>query len=394
MEPVMTDGVPEGTGAGAAAGGKVRVSTVEARTVRVPLDRPTMFATRRVDARYYVLVRVRTDDGAEGYGFCYAGSGAGELPALAVRSLLAPVVTGQDPHRSAGLWAEMYAEALLHGRTGSVMRALSAIDIALWDRNARAAGLPLWRYLGSVAAESVPAYASGGYYLDGKTPAMLAEEARGYAEAGFTAVKIKVGRLAPAADAERLAAVREAVGPDAFVMLDANNAWSSLPEALRAMRAFEPYDPYWIEEPFSPDDIDNHARLAERTPVPVATGEIEAGRWRHLDLLRRGAAAILQTDAAVAGGITEFRRIAGTAASFGVDVCPHWFHDLHVHLAAAAENVRFVEYFPDDQVLNFRRLLDRQIEVREGRLMLPAGPGLGFGFSADAVDNYATEPWT
>ncbi|MGH3321212.1 MAG: mandelate racemase/muconate lactonizing enzyme family protein [Streptosporangiaceae bacterium] len=374
--------------------GPARVAAVEARTVRVPLDRPTMFATRRVDARYYVLVRVRTDDGVEGIGFCYAGNGGGGIPALAVRSLLAPVVVGQDPHRTAGLWAEMYREALLHGRAGSVMRALSAIDIALWDRNARAAGLPLWRYLGSVAAETVPAYASGGYYLDGKTPEMLAEETRGYVEAGFTAVKIKIGRLDPAADAERLAAVREAVGPGVLVMLDANNAWSDLPDALRAMRAFEPHDPYWIEEPFSPDDIDNHARLAERTPVLVATGEIEAGRWRHLELLRRHAAAILQTDAAVAGGVTEFRRIADTAASFGVPMCPHWFHDLHVHLAAAAENARFVEYFPGDQVLNFRNLIDRQLDIRDGRLVLPTGPGLGFGLDGDKVETYATEPWS
>ena len=126
--------------------------------------------------------------------------------------------------------------------------------------------------------------------------------------------------------------MREAVGPDVLVMLDANNAWTDLPTALQTMRRFEPYDPYWIEEPFCPDDIDNHARLAQRTPIPVATGEIEAGRWRHKELLDKAAAAILQTDAAVCGGITEFRRIAATAASYGVPIAPHWFHDLHVHL--------------------------------------------------------------
>jgi L-alanine-DL-glutamate epimerase-like enolase superfamily enzyme len=172
-------------------------------------------------------------------------------------------------------------------------------------------------------------------------------------------------------------------------MLDANNAWSDLPSALRAVERFEQYDPYWIEEPFSPDDIDLHARLAERTAVPVATGEIEAGRWRHKELLEKEAAAILQTDAAVCGGITEFRRIAAAASAYGITVSPHWFHDLHVHLVASTPNCRFVEFFPDDQVLNFRRLLDRQLEVRKGRLVLPDLPGLGLQFDNTAVEEYA-----
>jgi L-alanine-DL-glutamate epimerase-like enolase superfamily enzyme len=176
-------------------------------------------------------------------------------------------------------------------------------------------------------------------------------------------------------------------------MLDANNAWSDLPTALRFMRRYEPYDPYWIEEPFGPDDIENHARLAERTRVIVATGEIEAGRWRFAELLRRRAAQILQTDACVCGGISEFRRIAATADSFGVTLCPHWFHDVHVHLVAAIPNCRYVEFFPDDQVLNFRRLVDRQLETRDGNIVLPTASGLGFDFDPKAIQRYAHEGW-
>ncbi len=370
--------------------GRSRVASVSARTVRVPLDAPTSFATRRVLERHYVLVTVVDDDGGEGIGFCYAGSSGGSLVALAVEELLAPVLVGQDPHRVEGLWEEMYGETLLHGRTGSVMRALSAVDIALWDRNSRSAGLPLYSYLGAYQRESVPAYASGGYYLEGKTPPMLGEEMAGYAQMGFRAVKMKVGRLVPREDEQRVAAARSAVGPDVLLMLDANNAWSDLPSALRAVERFEQYDPYWIEEPFSPDNIDLHARLAERTPVLVATGEIEAGRWRHKELLDKEAAAILQPDAAVCGGITEFRRIAAMASAHGVTVSPHWFHDLHVHLVASIPNGRFVEFFPDDQVLNFRRLLDRQLELRDGSLTLPDSPGLGFRFD-DAVAAAYTE---
>ena len=370
-----------------------KIESVSSCAVAVPLDNVTSFSTRTVHERHYLLVKVRGDDGVEGIGFCYVGNKAGTLGTAAVRDLLAPVLIGEDPARVEGLWAEMYQEAILHGRAGTVMRAISALDIAIWDRNARAAGLPLARYLGGAARDTVPAYASGGYYLDGKTDAMLGEELAGYAAAGFTAVKIKVGRLSPKGEEDRIAAAREALDPEVLLMLDANNAWPDLPTAMQYIERYEPYDPYWIEEPFSVDDIENHARLAERTPITVATGEIEAGRWRFLELLEKDAAGILQTDAAVCGGITEYRRIAQTAASFGIPMCPHWFHDLHVHLVASDPNAQFVEYFPDDQVLNFRRLVDRQLEVRDGALVVPTEPGLGFGFDAKTVDATTLVPW-
>ena len=380
-------------GSATAAAGAARIESVQACTVTVPLEQVTSFATRTVAARDYGLVRVRTDDGQEGIGFCYAGHKGGGLVAKAVRELFAPMLVGADPYMVERHWERMYAEGLLQGRAGAVVRALGIIDIALWDRNARAAGLPLYKFMGGYAADGVEAYASGGYYLDGKTPEMLGEELAGYVALGFKAVKMKVGMLDPAAEEARIAAARAAIGPDVLLMLDANNAWSDLPTALRYMARYEDYEPYWIEEPFGPDDIDNHARLAQRTPVPVATGEIEVGRWRFKELLDKDAAAILQADAAVCGGITEWRRIAATAASYGATLCPHWFHDLHVHLVAATPNARFVEVFTNDRVLNFRRLVDRQLTFRGGRLHPHEEPGLGFGFDASAIEKYTTDGW-
>jgi L-alanine-DL-glutamate epimerase-like enolase superfamily enzyme len=371
-----------------------RITKVRARAVAVPLAAATSFSRRSVSERHYALVEVEGDDGVKGIGFCYAGHAGGTLVTKAVHGLLARKLVGEDAHRVEGLWEEMYQEALLQGRLGAVLRALSALDIALWDRNARAAGLPLYKYLGAARSDAVPAYASGGYYLAGKTPEMLGEEVAGYVRQGFKAVKIKVGREAdPGLERARIAAARAAIGPEVLLMLDANNAWSDLPTALRFMRVYEPYDPYWIEEPFGPDDIDNHARLARATHVPVATGEIEGGRWRFKELLDKEAAMILQTDACVCGGISEFRRIAATAASYGVTLCPHWFHDVHAHLVAATPNARFVELFPDDKVLNFRRLIAPQLAVKDGMIQLPDRPGLGCDFLAEAVERYALEPW-
>jgi L-alanine-DL-glutamate epimerase-like enolase superfamily enzyme len=370
-----------------------RITTVRARAICVPLDVATALSNRLVMDRHYGVVQVEGDDGHTGIGFCYVGSAGGRLFAEAVQGLLAPMLIGQDPYRVEGLWQEMYQEALLQGRAGVVMRALSSLDTALWDRNSRAAALPLYKFLGAVHGESVPAYASGGYYLDGKKPEHLAAEMAGYVEDGFTAVKMKIGKGGLREEEARIAAVRERIGNDIALMLDANNAWSDLPTALRFVRMYEKYDPCFIEEPFGPDDIANHARLAAATAVPVATGEIEAGRWRFKELMDRAGAIILQTDACVCGGISEFRRIAATAASYGITVLPHWFHDLHTHLVAATPNARYVEFFPDDQVLNFRRLIDAQLEARDGRLMLTQRPGLGFNFVDAALDRYALAPW-
>lgn len=374
-----------------------KIQSVSVCIARVPLDAVTSFATRTVSSRDYCLVKMRSTDGVEGIGFCYVGSAGGNIAKVAVEELLAKKLIGENSLRVEGLWQDMYSESLLQGRSGSVMRGISILDTALWDLNARAAKLPLHQYLGAYLAGSVPAYASGGYYLAGKTPKMLGQEMAAYVKAGFNAVKMKVGRLSPREEEARIKAAREAVGPDVHLMLDANNAWSDVPTALTYMRRYERYDPYWIEEPFGPDDIDSHARLAELTPVVVATGEIAYGRWYHKELLDKRGAEILQTDACVCGGITEWRRIAATAASYGVTVSPHWFHDVHAHLVAATPNARYVEFFPDDQVLNFRRLIDNQLKHRNGNLILHQAPGLGFDFDEKAVKKYAlapAKPWT
>ncbi|MEB2398890.1 MAG: mandelate racemase/muconate lactonizing enzyme family protein [Alcaligenaceae bacterium] len=368
------------------------IHSIQVCAAAVPLDHVTSFSNRTVDTRHYGLVKVRSTEGAEGIGFCYIGSDGGPIFTAAVEHLLAKVLIGKDSYAVEGLWRDMYQEALLQGRQGTVMRAISALDIALWDLNAKTHGLPLHKYLGAVELESVPAYASGGYYLDGKTPEKLGEEMAGYVELGFRAVKMKTGRLSPKEEEARLKAARAAVGCDVELMMDCNNAWRDVTQAMQYIRRFEQYDPYFIEEPFGPDDVDSHAKLARLTHLPIATAEIGYGRWYHKELLDKQGASILQTDAAVCGGITEWKRIAATAASYGVVMCPHWFHDLHAPLVAATGNARYVEFFWDDQVLNFRRLVDRQLSHENGRVILHQTPGLGFGFDEAAVARYGR--WT
>lgn len=377
-----------------------RIATVETCLARVPLDTPVSFSTRLVTVREYCLVRITDTDGHVGIGYCYAVNSAGILLTTAVTDLLAPRLIGEDSHAVEHLWQSMYQDALLQGRAGGVMRALSAVDTALWTLNAAAAGLPLYRFLGAHQLESVPAYASGGYYRPDKSLDELADEVRGFVRLGYDAIKIKIGKLPPRQDAERVAVVREAIGPDIHLMLDANNAWTDVPAACRHLCLVEEYNPFWIEEPFSPDEIDMHAELARRTAIPVATGEVEAGRWRFKELLDKRAADFLQTDATVCGGISEWRRIVATAASYGIQVAPHAWHDIHVHLVAHMPNCNYVEFMPGSDIVNFRDLIDRQLTLENGRLLLPQTPGIGFDFDAQAIDRYAVRrtpgagPWT
>jgi L-alanine-DL-glutamate epimerase-like enolase superfamily enzyme len=273
------------------------------------------------------------------------------------------------------------------------MRAISAVDIALWDLMGQEAGMPLHRLLGSYRSETVPAYASGGYYLPGKTADDLAAEVEGYTAMGFPAVKIKVGRVSVQEDVERIKACREVLGPDIPLYLDANNAWRDAPSAIHAIQSFEKWGIDWVEEPVFPDDIEASAAIARAVSVPVATGEIEATRWGFQALMRAKAASILQPDAAVCGGITEWRRIAALAAASSFPVAPHWFADLHVHLVAAAPNATCVEYFTDTSILNFMKLLKSSLEIRAGELVLPEGKGLCMDWDEDAIGRWSRDGW-
>src|SRR5262249_42010565 len=210
---------------------------------------------------------------------------------------------------------------------------ISAVDIALWDLLGKTTGLPLYRLLGG-SRDTVPAYASGGYYRDEDPIQAITAEMERYVGLGFRDVKMKVGGAALEVDVARVRAARDVIGPLGRLALDANNAYRTLPEALRAARAFQPYDPWWFEEPLSPDNAAGHAELARQIETPVATGEIHQTRWDFRDLIERKSAAILQPDAGVLGGVSEWLKVAHAAATFDLPVAPHWHADLHIHLAA------------------------------------------------------------
>jgi L-alanine-DL-glutamate epimerase-like enolase superfamily enzyme len=365
----------------------MKITDLRTTAVRVPVERPTAISTRQLAAREYVLVWIDTDAGHTGIGYTYAGTVGGPAVSALLHAALRPLLLGQDPRLIERHWAAMYQEVLLTGRRGAALRAISAVDMALWDLLGKLAGLPLYRLLGGWADE-VPAYASGGYYRPGDPRENIREEMQSYKALGFTDYKMKVGGAPFAVDVARVQAAREVIGPDGRLALDANNAWRWPHEAIRFARAVEAYDIWWLEEPLSPEDVAGHAEIARTLEIPVATGEIHSTRWDFRELIDRQAADILQPDAGVLGGITEWLKVAHTAATFNLPVAPHWHANVHVHLVAAVHNAITVEYFVLEQdIYNFERLVTPETRLRPhaGRLSLPQDPGLGIEIDAPAL---------
>jgi L-alanine-DL-glutamate epimerase-like enolase superfamily enzyme len=365
----------------------MQITDIRPVTVRVPVERPTAISTRQLGAREYILVWIDTDAGPTGIGYTYAGTVGGQAVYDLVQGPLRTLLLGQDPRLIERHWAAMYQEVLLTGRRGAALRAISAVDIGLWDLLGKLADLPLYRLLGGWADE-VPAYASGGYYRPGDPLDNIREEMLSYKALGFSDVKMKVGGAAFEVDAARVCTAREAIGPSGRLALDANNAWRWPYEAIRFARAVEAYDIWWLEEPLSPEDVAGHAEIARTLEMPVATGEIHATRWDFRALIEQQAADILQPDAGVLGGITEWLKVAHTAATFNVPVAPHWHANLHVHLVAAVHNSLTVEYFVLEQdIYNFERLVTPETRLRpqDGRLPVPTGPGLGMALDEQAI---------
>jgi L-alanine-DL-glutamate epimerase-like enolase superfamily enzyme len=366
------------------------IAAVAALTVRVPVAIPTAISTRALPHRDYTLVTVTDSDGRSGTGYTYAGTSAGAWVTRAVSELLAPHALGQPARGIGDLSAQLAQEFLLVGRRGGMIRAISALDIALWDLLGHTTGIALRGLLGS-ARRTVPAYASGGYYRPGDAVQNVRDEVARQRARGFADFKMKVGGAPLHEDEARVAAAREALGPTGRLALDANNAYRSVGEAIKAADAFAPHDIWWFEEPLLPDDIDGHAQLAARAPIPIATGEIEATAWGFGQLLRARAAHIHQTDAAVCGGVSEWLKAAHAAAAFGVPVAPHWHHNLHAQLTAAIPNGLVVEHFAlDEGVYNFEELLDpvTRTVVIGGVIELNDLPGIGIRYNPDAIARY------
>ena len=351
----------------------MRVVEVVTNLCRVKREQPIRNGLYTYTESGTVITRVRTDDGVEGIGWSGAQAGPDRAVFEAAKAL-GDHALGLDVYDTEQLWERMF-QPKLFGRRGLTQRAMAAIDIAMWDAAGKSAGVSVHKLLGGYR-DRVPTYLAGGYYLEGKGLEGLAEEMRQKVAHGARYVKMKIGGAPISEDVERVRAAREAIGEDVNLMVDANNAYSPL-EAIKIARCMEEYDIYWFEEPVHAEDYEGLAKVRANTVIPIATGENEYTRYGFRDLIACGGADILQPDANVLGGITEWKHIASLASAHRLPLAPHGSALLHVHLVAAFSNGLIVEHVVTEGDTR-RRLFKNVLQLDEdGMVSPPTAPGLG-----------------
>ncbi len=346
------------------------IGAIEVGHYRIPLPAVLSDSTHG-DISHFELItaRLRADDGAEGLGYTYTvGAGGAAIRALIARDL-APLLAGADETRIEALWQRMWWRLHYVGRGGPASFAVSAIDTALWDLRARRHGLPLWRLLGGHEPR-VPAYAGG---IDLQFPLeRLLRQTEGNLQRGFRAIKMKVGRPRLGEDLERVAAMRQLLGPGTPLMVDANMRWSA-DEAIRASRALAAHDVYWLEEPTLPDDVTGHVRILRDGALPIAAGENLHTLAEFERLIDAGGVSFPEPDVSNCGGVTVWLKVAHLAEARNLPVTSHGVHDLHVHLLAAVPNASYLEVHG----FGLERFMAEPLAIRDGVAVAPDRPGHG-----------------
>jgi L-alanine-DL-glutamate epimerase-like enolase superfamily enzyme len=322
-----------------------------------------------------LFAEIRAESGHEGVGFSYAKRAGGPGQYAHAREI-APALIGEDPSDIQRIWTKLVWAGASVGRSGLATQAIAAFDIALWDLKAKRARLPLAKLLGA-HRDAVACYNTSGGFLS--TPVeQVVENARDALDRGIGGIKIKVGQPDARADLDRVDRVRAALGDQVPLMVDANQQWNR-DTAARMGRDLERYRLTWIEEPLDAYDAEGHADLARDLVTPVATGEMLTSVAEHRELIRHRSADFLQPDAPRVGGITPFLKIAALGEDASLRLAPHFAMEIHLHLAAAYPAEPWVEHFDW-----LEPLFNERLEIREGRMLVPARPGLGFTLSDQA----------
>ena len=343
------------------------------------------------------VVKVHTDEGVTGIGECIS-----RLAPTATRDIvetIKPVLLGRDPRDVEVIWEMLYGIMMNRGHNkGFYIEAISGIDIALWDAMAKCEGVPLYKLLGGLHNNPLECYASSIFMKEDLESSL--EEARGYVEAGYDSLKVKIGED-PEQDIELVWAVRDTVGPDVRVMVDANCGYD-VTTALRVGKKLEEADVYWFEEPLTPDNLDGYRRLSDKLSVPIAAGETEFTRWGFRDLITKGGIGIVQPNVARTGGVTECKKIAALASAYHIPYAPHTGTSSLVCLAASLQlsaylpNFLIYEYMRadwDEEGNPLRTQLAQESfeEFRNGYLYVPDKPGIGMELNEDVIERYKVQ---
>lgn len=325
-----------------------------------------------------------TDEGVTGIGWAHGGNTVIVDTMLSLRDR----IIGQDPFNVERIWERMYLPKV-YGRKGFETRAISAVDIACWDIIGKVSGRPVRQLLGGYA-DAIPAYIAGGYYESGKSEEALRAEMQRNLASGAKAIKMKIGAASIAEDLERIDFVRDAVGSDIQILVDANNAYNRI-DALKMGYELDRRDIYWFEEPLNPEDMEGCAELCRKLRTPIAVGENEYTRWGFKQLIDSHAAQILNADAQVLGGITEWKKVADLAMASHILIAPHGDQEVHTHLVSAVPNGLIAEYYDNNTNALLKDMFENPIKLdSRGFVHAPDGPGLGVTIHFDRIQKYCT----
>lgn len=323
----------------------------------------------------FLFAEVVTEQDLYGVGFTYSKRAGGPAQ-FAHAKEVAENLIGQDPNDIGRLITKLQWAGASVGRSGLATQALAAVDVALYDLKAKRADLPLAKLLGS-HRDSVRTYNTSGGFLNASLDEVNDKATQSISD-GIGGIKIKVGLPDSAEDIRRVRGVREHIGDDFPLMVDANQQWDRT-TALRMGRRLEEFDLVWIEEPLDAYDVEGHARLTHALDTPIATGEMLASVAEHERLIDGGACDIIQPDCPRVGGITQFMRLLTFADQKGLDLAPHFAMEIHLHLAACYPREPWVEHFDW-----LDPLFNERLETSEGRMLIPDRPGLGITLSDQA----------
>ncbi len=344
------------------------------------------------------MVVISTDEGVEGYGFCGGGTAAVKV---IIDNQYKNYLMGADPFDTEALWDQMFRGSVNFGRKGGAIDAISGVDVALWDIKGKALGVPVYKLLGGKTKNKVKMYASNLHPSDLHNPDydLLAREAEDYVKQGYTAMKQRAcagpreGRKGMKRNELLVRTVREAIGDDFDIMIDAYMGWADVNYAIEMINRLEKYSLTWVEEPLMPDDLEGYACLRSKVRTPIAAGEHEFTRFGAKELIKNRLVDIIQLDVRRAGGITETKKIAGMAEAFGMPYIPHLAYPETLHLVVSCPMSKWAEDisaipsweeaqggFTDAYILGAPKVKNGYIELDENK------SGFGIKLNTEVID--------
>ena len=371
------------------------ITNIETFVLKDTLEKSFFFSQWEYSERCICIVKITCSDGTYGWG---EGYGPANILESGIEFLKAQVL-GENPLHNEVIWNKMYRKTLDFARRGVLVASMSAIDIAIWDIKGKLLNQSVGSLLGGVQRKYVIPYATGMYFTEKDNLTKDFEvEAKLYLEKGFKAIKMKVG-LGISKDVSNVKHLRSIIGYDIKLMIDSNHAYTYT-EALELSKKLEKYEISWFEEPVSPEFYEQYAELRQKTTIPIAGGECEYLRFGFHQLLKNKSVDIIQPDICACGGLTEAKRIASLASTYGVDIVPHtWGSSIGIHVAlhfiSNLESLPGRMFSPDfllefDQTENALReqLTFPKLEMKNGKIQVPSSPGLGLEVNEDELHKF------